>query len=738
MFQYPDLANNRTSVLVQSQVPEFVRNNYPTFIAFVEAYYEYLEQTGKLTNALKNIPNYLDVDYVVENNLTDFIEAFREMYLTTIPTSVLADKALLIKHIKEFYSSRGTTKSYKFLFRILFNEDVDTFDTGSQILRASAGKWYQPVILRIIPFNPNIINIGGGTPLDLFILGKNTLGTQALEPIAPVSAWVSTQIFGQTSFASAIVESATITTLPNLSYYELTLSNLTKEFLPSEIVLANNNGETLYGMVLGIVPGITVENPGSKYNVGDPVIITGGGGQNAAAIVSSVSPGSIVDLSVPFGGSGYQIFPSWVINVIGGGGTGVNAQIFTVDTSGTLTPNNFPIMDTTPNLAEVPLVSTVANTTVNNSSVIVTYGNCGPILIAHVVIGGQNYTSQPSINVTESILIGNSNTNLANLGAIGRFTVTNGGQNYNVGDDLVVINTTSRGTGGFGTVTSVNASGAITGTIVALPSVSGWANVTSGSNVVTGFDGSLFTTQLQANDNPTIPGSGTWIVINNELHQVHNIASATSLTVFNNFAANANNQVVRKYGYMLGGFGYMPQDFPNGFTITTRSLTGSGAVIIPEGILGEDAVLTTVGSVYGQIQTITMTDFGDHYTSAPTINLTESGDGTATAVADLISSTFRAPGYFLNEDGMLSARRYLEDQYTYNNYSYKIISPALVNSYYNTVYQILNPAGANMIGVTQIFRETGHIDISSNSGIFITSNTIVIDVNFILNISELS
>ena len=89
---------------------------------------------------------------------------------------------------------------------------------------------------------------------------------------------------------------------------------------------------------------------------------------------------------------------------------------------------------------------------------------------------------------------------LQNYGAIGRFTIISGGQYYTVNDDIVVVNTTSRGYGAFGRITSVNANGAITGTLVALPSIAGFANVTSGSNVVIGQN-TLFTTQLTANNN---------------------------------------------------------------------------------------------------------------------------------------------------------------------------------------------------------------------------------------------
>jgi len=61
-------SNNRISNLVNSQVPFFVRNDHRTFVAFLEAYYEYLEQTsntlegGKVIERRENLLNYMDID----------------------------------------------------------------------------------------------------------------------------------------------------------------------------------------------------------------------------------------------------------------------------------------------------------------------------------------------------------------------------------------------------------------------------------------------------------------------------------------------------------------------------------------------------------------------------------------------------------------------------------------------------------------------------------------------------
>ena len=49
-----------TSSLIPSQVPDFVRSEYPTFVAFVEAYYEYLDTQGIDLKTLKDLDITLD------------------------------------------------------------------------------------------------------------------------------------------------------------------------------------------------------------------------------------------------------------------------------------------------------------------------------------------------------------------------------------------------------------------------------------------------------------------------------------------------------------------------------------------------------------------------------------------------------------------------------------------------------------------------------------------------------
>ena len=125
------------SSLVASQLPEFVREDNQTFVAFLEAYYEYLQnQDG---NDLKTLGD-------IDSTLESFIKHFRDEVAVNFPQPVINERFLL-QHMKDHYLAKGSEASFKFLFRVLFNKDVTLEFPSRQMLRASDGRWNQDVSL---------------------------------------------------------------------------------------------------------------------------------------------------------------------------------------------------------------------------------------------------------------------------------------------------------------------------------------------------------------------------------------------------------------------------------------------------------------------------------------------------------------------------------------------------------------------------------------------------------------
>ena len=329
-------SNQKTSLLVPSQLPEFVRDDmtYENFVLFLQAYYEWLEQQDNVTDLSKNLLSYKDIDnleaantaaqgtdYVVDN----FINYFYNDFLSYFPQDILADKTKVLKLAKQLYQSKGTPSSYKFLFRVLYNTEVEFFNTEDVVLKASSGKWYVAKSLKLATENINFLST------------------------------TNLRIFGESSKSIATIENSIFDGLKT----EVFISNIERLFQSGEfvrVVDANNqdvyflNGqivpigtpgsETLSAKIVGQISQIKI-NPnyrGQQYQPGDPVVVSGGltsnTGHGATATVGQTTTGSIQRINVLNGGFGYSQYPNTQISI--SNAPGAIAHVGQVDT----TPSN--------------------------------------------------------------------------------------------------------------------------------------------------------------------------------------------------------------------------------------------------------------------------------------------------------------------------------------------------------------------------------------------------------------
>jgi hypothetical protein len=390
------MSDLKTSILVNRQVPEFVREDYPLFIAFLEAYYEFLEtkqgtQNNDLTQQAKNLRTISDVD----DSLDKFESNFFNTYASLIPRDVAVDKEFLIKNVLPLYLSKGSEASFKFLFRLLFNDEVTILQPRNNILRASDGKWTVDNILKIetdirsiYVANGNTSSTATTTGNTTFILAQqvdsdkiqvyvnNVLQTEATDYFlrketrkvifntAPAANSVikvfytdfdvtllnNRKIIGATSNASAIVERASkriITDRLNFGLpFELFINNRTLigNFLDAETVTttvidANDVLINLEADTFSILTKINVIDGGANYNVGDPVTIVGGGATTSAtAEVESITDGFTDRIIVNYGGSGFKSAsiissdPSLLPGIITGAVDAVNTNHYSANT----------------------------------------------------------------------------------------------------------------------------------------------------------------------------------------------------------------------------------------------------------------------------------------------------------------------------------------------------------------------------------------------------------------------
>jgi hypothetical protein len=153
----------KTSLLVNRQLPEFVRDEYPLFQSFLEAYYEFLENAqGDQKNDV--IAKSKDLRFVsdVDASIQAFEDSFFSTYASLIPRDVQVTKEFLIKNILPLYLSKGSENSFKFLFRLLFNDEVQLSYPKDNILRASDGKWTVDNVINI-ETDVRSLHVGNGS-----------------------------------------------------------------------------------------------------------------------------------------------------------------------------------------------------------------------------------------------------------------------------------------------------------------------------------------------------------------------------------------------------------------------------------------------------------------------------------------------------------------------------------------------------------------------------------------------
>lgn len=116
-----------------SQIPRHILENNPRFVDFVEAYYAWLSEGDTPYKKIKKHLDYL----AMQDSIDEYVSALKHDFLFNVPESVLLDKELFIKWSKRFYLSRGSDSSFKFIFRVLFDEDITIYGQGQDLFRLS-------------------------------------------------------------------------------------------------------------------------------------------------------------------------------------------------------------------------------------------------------------------------------------------------------------------------------------------------------------------------------------------------------------------------------------------------------------------------------------------------------------------------------------------------------------------------------------------------------------------------
>jgi len=295
---------DKVSLRIESQLPDFVKKDHETFVSFMEAYFEYMEQPGKAHEILGNLDNYANIDKTV----TEFLQYFKKQFGEDIPEAIFTNvnKPFLLKRLRDFYRTKGTTRSFEFLFRLLYQEEITISLPREDILRVSDGKYDTSKVLRLI------------------------------DPDGTIGKLVGKLITGQTSGATAVVENSITEFIGSYRVSTLYLSGVLGVFEANEVIT-----DGLYNFNVGsIITNVTITNPGTLYTAGEIVRLSGGGlGSGGLIRIRDLNTGSMSGVTINNGGTGYKTGDKLTIDNTGKleiDGRTASLCVKEVDTNGTI------------------------------------------------------------------------------------------------------------------------------------------------------------------------------------------------------------------------------------------------------------------------------------------------------------------------------------------------------------------------------------------------------------------
>lgn len=302
------------SPMIEEQFPNFVRSDYRKLVLFIKSYYEWLEKKGNPGYVISNLDSVYDVDKSLEEYYSHFKSTYLEGFpeeLATNTTGNKPNKNTLIKHIRDFYGNKGTESAYKFLFRVLYDSEVEFYYPKEDILKTSDGRWFEQISIKSTSGNGSALFSAEGKTIY--------------------------QYRGSELIASAVVDRVVQYTQDGYEVTEYFLNNLIGNFDTRYQIKFTVNDVEYIESLYSVLGEFYIETPGKNFKIGDTAYITDDVGRGFAAFIESVGiGGSIKKIAVK--NSGINYFNTVTISFISDTGKKESAKVFANPTAITRYP----------------------------------------------------------------------------------------------------------------------------------------------------------------------------------------------------------------------------------------------------------------------------------------------------------------------------------------------------------------------------------------------------------------
>jgi hypothetical protein len=273
---------NFISPIIAERKPIFIKQDYKKLGLFIDHFYQFLEEQGNPLEVLENF-----VDNSEPNNAVDiYIDKILTDLGFNIQKNLTISKKELIHHLKEFYLSRGSEASFKFLFKLLYGSDLEIGYPRTRMLVPSQATY--------------------SGRLFIFTTTHN-IGTELFDTLVRSSSDHDVRVRGVSSKEDASVESISLVYTSNQIYLKIQVGSPYHLFQKGEgiEIISQETGETIIENFVD-TGGLEIVSPGKGYSIGDRIQITNHR-VTGEAFVKTLVEGSVSDLEIQNGGQGYAV-----------------------------------------------------------------------------------------------------------------------------------------------------------------------------------------------------------------------------------------------------------------------------------------------------------------------------------------------------------------------------------------------------------------------------------------------
>ena len=281
-----------TSYNVKNQIPEWVRDDNPNFVTFLEKYYTFMDTDGNAGSEVLNYSN--DIDYAE----TEFLEKWRKALVHDFPTSAKIDKKFFYKRAKDVYESKGSRRSIELFFRAMYGEEVTVDYPGQYTLKPSDGIYSVERALKLQEAEH------GGVKEPLELTGKK-IDIRYYETTGSVTIL---KTLGAT--VKRVEKNTYQTNGLTLQRFELIVDFDTAT---TKVVGPGAGASATATVSGGAVTGFTVSQGGGGYDSAPIVSVFHEDGSGATG-TATVSNGVVTGINLTAGGSGYTSAPTVEFN----------------------------------------------------------------------------------------------------------------------------------------------------------------------------------------------------------------------------------------------------------------------------------------------------------------------------------------------------------------------------------------------------------------------------------------